>query len=495
MIHRFMATSILTAMIVFWAHGHEPIVFPKNFLKGIASSTYQNSGHNYWPSLGKKAESNWTWFENEHQQRFRIDRRKSFFDMLQKVSPIDYRQKVGISADTWTHMFDDIALIKELKVNAFRFELPWADLNPEPGVWNEEGFALFDRYIDALKAQGIEPMITLYHWVHPRWFHEKGGWEKRENIEHFVAYCKEAFRRYGHKVRYWLTINEPTVISACGYILGSHAPGIQNDWRMAGTVLGHLLKGHIRAYDALKKMPNGSLAQISLVHQMAIFEPYAYSFRSPLSLLSKTMAKHFSHIFANDVVLNFFKTGHFRYLVSSDVELVFNDKRALDSLDFIGLNFYSSITMGPGPTCYSGEVMTDMIWPVRPQAIYEAIKQISQLGKPIIITENGIPDAKDDRREGWIIGYTRAIKQAINDGYDVRGYFYWSLLDNFEWNMGHDKKFGLYAVDTQSSDPKEKARVLRKGAHAFRDLVCFIKQEGHHEKTDTHCDAFCYMHN
>ena len=179
----------------------EGITLPDGFLKGVAYSTYQNSGHNFWPSLGYCPESNWTYHENIHQQRFFIDRKgkKCKFPLLpfQSASPIDRGEKVGISADTWHHLFEDIELMKALKVNALRFELPWTDLNPALGVWNEEAFALFDRYIDALIANGIEPMITLYHWVHPLWFQKMGGWENEKNSIHFVNFCTEVFRRFG----------------------------------------------------------------------------------------------------------------------------------------------------------------------------------------------------------------------------------------------------------------------------------------------------------
>jgi beta-glucosidase len=127
---------------------------------------------------------------------------------------------------------------------------------------------------------------------------------------------------------------------------------------------------------------------------------------------------------------------------------------------------------GPAPTAPEGTEMTDMtMWAIRPQSLYDAIKEISVLHIPIFITENGICDAKDDRREKWIIGYSNALQKAIQDGYNVQAYCYWSLLDNFEWNMGHNKKFGLYAVDTLSADPYKKERRLREGAKAYRDYV------------------------
>jgi beta-glucosidase len=464
------------------------VELPAGFLKGVAYSTYQNSGHHYWPSLGYRPKSNWTFFENNHSKRFFIDRqgKRKRFPLIpfQSASPIDRGEKVGISADTWNHLFEDIQLMKDLGVNSLRFEFPWTDLNPGKGVWNEEAFALFDRYIDALIENGIEVVGTLYHWVHPRYFQKLGGWEKAKNSVYFVEYCREVFKRFGHKVHTWLTINEPTVVSACGYVLGSHAPGKQAIYvpglskvlrqtvpgyarwcrkglTLAGRVLGNMLKAHCDVYEALKQMPHGDASKISLVHQMALFEGPSYN-----PAISEMRA-----MFANDVFINFFKTGQYYYPVDAAKGVRFSDSRAPKSLDFIGLNFYATVTLNPDPTCEKGETLTDMVWAIRPHSMYEALKKIATLGVPIMITENGIPDAKDDRREKWIVGYMNALKRAIDEGIDVSGFFFWSLLDNFEWNMGHNKKFGLYAVDTLSNDPTKKERRLREGSKAYRDYV------------------------
>jgi beta-glucosidase len=471
------------------------VVYPAGFLKGVAFSFYQNGGHNYWETLGYRPKSNWTWFENTFQTRFLIDRERAGGVSLCfcESSPIDRGEKVGISSDGWRQMFDDIALIKNLNCNALCFDTPWADLNPEKDVWNEEAFQLFDQYIDALKANNIEPILTLYHWVHPLWFHELGGWEKEENIAYFVRYTQEVFKRYGHKVKYWCTINEPTVISACGYVLGSHSPGkkdqasllrpftkdvllsqFSHNYETAAFVLGNLFKAHIETYAAIKSMPYGDKAMVSIIHQMENFNPHVKGGLQGclFNPLSNRLAEYFERIFGHKMFMDFFKTGCFKYDIPGGRSITFEDKRAPKSLDFIGLDFYADVLFGPAPECENGEEMTDMIvWAVRPQSMYNAIKEISALNVPIIITENGICDAQDDKREKWIVGYNNAIAQAIADGYDVRGYCYWSLLDNFEWNMGHNKKFGLYEVDTLSNDPVCKKRTLRKGSEAYRDYV------------------------
>ena len=479
----------------FFKKNSDGVFYPAGFLKGVSYSCYQNGGHNYWKSLGYKPSSNWTWFENEFQSRFVIDREREQGASFRfcKSSPIDRGEKVGITSDGWRHMFDDIALIKDLNCNALCFDIPWTDVNPEKNVWNEEAFQLFDTYIDALLENNIEPVLTLYHWVHPRWFHDLGAWEKEENISYFVRYSQEVFKRYGHKVKYWCTVNEPTVVSVCGYVLGTHAPGkkdyasllrpfvkdgllspFSHNYDLAAVVLGNLFKAHIEAYEKIKAMPHGNEALVSLIHQAAFFRPQVKTgvggfFLNPLS---KELAEYFNKIFAHKVFMDFFRTGCFTYDLPGGKSITFVDERAVKSLDFIGLDFYADMMFGPAPACERGEQMTDMImWPIRPQAMYDAIKEMSSLQVPIIITENGICDAQDDRREKWIVGYSNAIAQAIADGYDVRGYCYWSLLDNFEWNMGHNKKFGLYAVDTLSDDPTSKTRTLRKGSQAYRDYV------------------------
>lgn len=450
------------------------VVLPKGFLKGVSYSTYQNGGHKFWDSLGYKPESNWTWFEKHKKQMWRPFTRenpKRKFG-VGSASPIDRGEEVGISAAGWHHMFDDIKLMKDLGVNSLRFELPWTDLNPKKGVWNEEAFALFDKYIDALIANGITPMITLYHWVHPLWFHKLGGWEKQQNIRYYLEYVKRAVNRFGDRVKYWNTINEPTVISACGYILGSHAPGEQgiripglprkardnSRFIKAGEVLFNLFVAHCDAYELIKSLPNGKDSKVSIVHQMSRFDR--------TSVQAKFAKKEMNRMFAHKTFMKFFKTGIFEYPLPKGTLAKF-DERGPNSFDFVGLNFYAPVTLTPDPGCMPGETMTDMVWAIRPHGLYKGIKELSELGKPVIITENGIPDGTDDRRAKWIVGYSNALKRALDEGYDVQGFYYWSLLDNYEWNMGHNRKFGLYKVNTKSPHLKDKKRTLREGSKEY----------------------------
>ena len=219
-----------------------------------------------------------------------------------------------------------------------------------------------------------------------------------------------------------------------------------HNYDLAAIVLGNLFKAHIEVYHKIKDMPHGDDAMVSIVHQAAHFRAQIKSGLSGVLLnpISRMLAAQFNKNFAHKTFMDFFTTGRFSYDLPGGKSITFVDERAPESFDFIGLNFYADMMFGPGPACESGEQMTDMaMWAIRPQSMYDAIKEISSLQVPIIITENGICDAKDDKREQWIVGYSNAVAQSIADGYDVRGYCYWSLLDNFEWNMGHNKKFGL----------------------------------------------------
>lgn len=478
---RFTAKTILSFLLLssfvyaktddsrFFKPKKDGITFPKGFLKGVGESTYQNGGHNFWPTLGYRPRSNWTWHEEECKTHFTLDRKREggrSFLCLKKSSPIDRGERVGISADVWNRMHDDIKLMKKLGVNAIRFELPWTDINPEKGLFNEEALAYFDKYLDALIENGITPFIQLFWLVEPKWFFDLGGFEKEENIDYYVAYAKKVFERYGNKVHHWCSLSEPGVVSACGYILGTHPPAKRGCFRQAGQVLANLFKTHIQTYEALKAMPHGDKAQIGIVHQIMHFEP-----KNKNNRLHKGVSNFMNYVFCHDVIMKFFKDGEFEFKPMRGKPIRFTDKRAPDSFDFFGMSIYSRMTMGPAPTCRKGEIMQDMVWSINPQSMYDAIKEAATLGKPIYVTENGFADAKDDRRPIGIVSYLNALKQAMDDGYDVRGYFHWSLLDNYEWNMGHDKKFGLFEVNTASPNPEDKERKARPSAKLYKEYV------------------------
>jgi beta-glucosidase len=329
-------------------------------------------------------------------------------------------------------------------------------------------------------------MVTLHHFTHPQWFEELGAFEDVLNLKFFVHFCTKMFEQFGNEVKLWCTINEPGAYIFQGYINKAFPPGVCN-FQLAGEVLRNMLLAHVLVYRLLKKMPGGDEVQIGLVHQYMTFEPY-----NKWNLIEKIPTVYLNYIF-NDVILNFLRTGEFSFCIpfkympfAANVSLDENgqelDLKGLDLekrpyFDFIGLNFYSRAVVQQAkwnifgadaiiPSCMDGEIMTDMQYPMYADGLYDAIKVMSEFNVPIYITENGIADAKDDRRELFFKDYLAAVSRAINDGFDVRGWFYWSLMDNFEWNDGFIPKFGLYEVDFQT-----KTRTLRPSVLSLQAML------------------------
>lgn len=451
--------------------GAENRIFPAKFLKGCSFSAYQNGGH-------INGTSNWSWFEDQ-KTRFNM----KHLALFNPISVIEGQQKIGHSAEFYSRAFDDIKLLKDLNVNSARFSFEWADYEIAEGIFREDYLDFFEDYIDALIENGIQPMVTLHHFVHPLWFEQKGGFTKSENITYFVRYCERIFKRLGKKVPLWCTINEPTVMSACGYVLGIHPPGKVFNFNLAGTVLLNLLQAHVQVYKKLKAMPGGDDAQIGIVHQLLTFQPYQHTINTLVSQftiknpIGSLIAPFFNFAFGNEVVKEFFEIGHFNYTIPFIGKLptwsgrfcnvVADVPDAPNSFDFFGINIYSRVIVSTKPTCYPDQVMTDMEYPSSPELVYDAIVEISKkLKKPIIITENGIADKKDSHRAEFIKTAEKYVLKAIDEGYDVRGYYYWTLMDNYEWNDAFTQHFGLHAVNFETQE-----RTLRAGGSVFRD--CF----------------------
>jgi beta-glucosidase len=252
-----------------------------------------------------------------------------------------------------------------------------------------------------------------------------------------------------------------------GYLRGVFPPGKINPMS-AVHVIKNLLKAHTRTYRTLKQLPGGAAAQIGIVHQYLMF--YPYSSWNPLERIPGLM---FNYLL-NTSVLNFLKTGTFKINIPLLFDCSYQAPLDQKFFDFIGLNYYSrvvvkgqlSLTDPIIPSCYPNEIMTDMPYAMYSDGLYDAIAKMAELNVPIYITENGIPDALDNRRAEFITTYTAALQRAITDGYDVRGYFYWSLVDNFEWDEGFAKKFGLCEVDFAT-----KQATIRAGARAYQEII------------------------
>jgi beta-glucosidase len=434
------------------------ISFPKNFIWGTATAAHQIEGNN----------ENTNWGEWEKQP-----------------GRIKDGSNAKVAVDGWNRSSDDVKLMKDLGVNSYRFSLAWNKIEPAHGKISEDALKHYDDLINELKANKIEPMITLHHFTHPLWFEQLGAFEKEENIKHFVEFSKLVFARYHDRVKFWVTLNEPNVFVTSAYFNTVFPPGNSNS-KLGGQVLKNMLKAHVLVYRGLKggnvtvkeranpeanTLPNGRVSasdiQIGLATSIFQFEPYRR-----WHLGDWAIARTSDAIF-NETILGFFRTGSLNFSVPLDTSYVYTDTEAPNSLDFIGVNYYSHFAYkfdfdfkkATQSIAVEGEEMTDMPYTIYTEGIYRAIEDAAKLKKPIIITENGIADAKDDRRGKYIKQSLYAVSKAIKDGYDVRGYYYWSLIDNFEWAEGYTQKFGLYEVDLQTQERK-----LREGSKAFIEM-------------------------
>lgn len=428
--------------------------FPKNFLFGFAIAAAQNDAED--------PNSMWT----RWQQTTWPD----------GTPHIEDGQRSGRACDHWNLYKEDIRIMKQdFNANTFRFSIAWSRVEPREGEFSREALQHYSQEVDALLAAGIVPMITLHHFDHPIWFEDKGAFEKEENIKYFVRFSQEVFRVLGSKVPLWCTINEPTIYMFQTYLPFNpkFPPGTGKKhskffpfpaFPLASKVLRNLLQAHAETYRALKAMPNGDRAQIGLVHQYLKFE--AYRWWNP--------GDQFMPVVMNKLMVNavidFLQTG----LYSDGIPLYYREEyRAPEGKlsDFIGLNYYSRVLVDVfrgDSVAAEDEVMTDMPYALHPQGLYLAIKDISRLKLPIYVTENGTADNQENdyRRMKFFKEYLKMVSLAIEDGYDVRGYYCWTLCDNFEWDMGYKPQFGVYSVNRETQERK-----MKKGARVYARII------------------------
>lgn len=371
-------------------------------------------------------------------------------------------ERAGEACDHYRRFREDLDRVKSLGLSAYRFSVEWSRVEPRPGEYDEEELAHYREVVQACRERGLEPMVTLHHFTNPGWFDDLGGFEDPANVGHFVRFSKRVFAELSDRVTLWATINEPNVFVVQGYLFGIFPPGVMSLSRAARAYWG-LLRAHTEVYRELKSMPNGDRASIGLV--MTLFQLDPWRRYSPIDWVAARVGSGFF----NDAALRYLKTGVFEVGIRGWRRFVREDNRGRGAGDFLGLNYYSHVRVTVGwlkpylsARYRPGEVMTDMPYAEYPEGFYRALKSAAEVGLPIYVTENGIADARDDRRERFIERYLHAMARAIEDGVDVRGYFYWSLLDNFEWSEGYGMRFGLYEVDYSTQE-----RRLRKGSEAL----------------------------
>ncbi len=423
---------------------NDTLRFGREFLWGAATSAYQVEGN--------CTNSNWWEFEST------VDRRG--------LPRIKRGQRSGIAADHWRRYKEDVQLLKEMHLNAYRFSIEWSKIEPEEGVFADSALDHYEQVIDELRANGIEPFITLHHFTNPLWFERKGGFEREDSPEILARFARKVVARLGRKVRFWTTVNEPNVYALEGYYSGTFPPG-QQDPARAIVVFRNLLRAHTACYLAIKEAD--PKAQVGLPISVFIIDP-----AQKWNLLDVSLAHYLNEAYSVSV-LDYLTTGMYD-LSLPGIGTDHYESGIPEAFDFVGLNYYSRIYCHYNPF---GEekivvvnpplpaVQADNGWEIYKEGLIRALYMIaSRTGKPIYITENGIADDSDQKRATFIEDHVLTTNRAIFEKMNVRGYFYWSLMDNFEWTEGFDKRFGLYAVDFAT-----QKRTVRQGSLMYKKLV------------------------
>lgn len=435
------------------------MAFPPNFLWGVAGAAHQTEGG--------CTNNNWSRWEETSRP-------------LGVAPTIKRGEKSGKACDHWNRLEEDTELIKKLGVSSYRFSLEWSKLEPVQGTYSVEAIQHYHKELDILIANGIEPMVTLLHFTHPLWFDQLGAFEHEANNEHFIRFSRAMYAQYGNKVKWWCTINEPEVCVANSYVTGLFPPGKFGAMHLAGIVLKNLLKCHVSIYRDIKAQAAAKKqeAQVGIVKDLFQFHPYKW-----YNLFDHYLAWQCDQLF-NHQIIEFLRTGHFRYWVPFKSHVTLSDRTAPGANDFVGLNYYShfycnfwNIVFNPDLEAkllaQKHEIMTDMPNCMYPEGLYSALLTMATIGHPIIVTESGIADRDDSRRALFLRRYLYALSRAIKDGVDVIGFYYWSLMDNFEWCEGYHPRFGLYEVNFETQE-----RTLRAGAAPFVNTVALYNNGG-----------------
>lgn len=385
----------------------------------------------------------------------------------------------AVACDFYNRYRDDVRLMKELGLDAFRFSIAWPRVLPAGrGTVNEAGLDFYDRLVDELLANEIEPFATLFHWDSPQALEDVGGWSERSTAEAFVEYTEAVVNRLGDRVRHWITHNEPWVYAWIGHAWGWHAPG-RTSQADAVAVAHHLLLSHGWAVDAIRRASTD--ARVGITLNLAKFYPATDTPEDEAAAYMRDGEDNrwfLDPIFRGSYPADLLERNEIVAPLVQD-----GDLDAISApLDFLGINNYSRFIVadgadGPRTVANPEALHTDMGWEVYPEGLHDVLVRVARDYEPaaIYVTENGaaFPDVRvhdghvhDVERTEYLQSYIAAVGRAIAAGAPVKGYFVWSLLDNFEWGFGYSKRFGLVYVDFPTLE-----RVPKDSFYWYRDLL------------------------
>lgn len=414
---------------------------------------------------------------------------QNIWDVFTKEPGRVYEGHTGdIACDHYHRFREDVAYMKELGLKGYRFSIDWSRVLPEgTGKVNEKGIDFYNALIDELLEQGIEPYITLYHWELPYEIYKRGGWMNPEIVEWFGQYARLVAERFSDRVKYFFTLNEPQCFVGLGFLQGCHAPGVKAPLRDTFEMAHNALKAHGRAVQMLRAYGKQNV-QIGYAPTSGMCYPEKETpkdieaARKALFALPDDLSNWTWNVswWSDPVILGKYpEEGMKKYLpVITDEDM----KLISQPIDFYGQNIYNGRCIRMGTDGRPEEVRrpagfpkTATNWPVTPEALYWGPKFLyERYRKPIYITENGMAchdtvsqDGKvhDPNRIDFLARYLKNLKRAAEE-IDIRGYFQWSLMDNFEWDKGYAERFGIIYVDFETQE-----RIWKDSAYWYRDLI------------------------
>lgn len=405
--------------------------FPDGFLWGASTSSHQVEGNNH---------NDWTEWEKANAHRLAAESYSEF----SRVSPV-WRQVEphvrdpenyisGVAADHYNRYEEDFDIAQSLNMNAQRISLEWSRIEPEQGKFDQKEIEHYRKVIRAIKARGMEPFVTTWHFTLPIWASRLGGWTTPALVDPYVRYVTKLAQEFGPDIKFWMTHNEPDIYASVEWGVW---PAKRHSWSKTRKVLLHMAEAHIQAYRRIKELDSDS--QIGVAKNNIHFD----------------IRRHW---LIDYVLRNLAESLWNRYFLN----------KISKHQDFIGLNHYFRYKHKHGVINLNAAhtYTSDLGWEIHPESIYYVLKGIKRYNKPVYITENGLADMKDNYRGWYIENILRSVHRAITEGVNVKGYFHWSLLDNFEWDKGFWPRFGLIEVDR-----KTLKRTVRQSARIYAEII------------------------
>ncbi len=415
--------------------------FPVGFLWGVSTSAHQFEGRNTW--------NQWSTWER-----------------LGRIRSGDRNRD---ACDWWRESRRDLELCRELGLTAIRISVDWARFEPREGAWNRDTVHRYRSLLNDIRQAGMRPFVTLHHFTHPQWFEEQGAFLGRVSAERFAIFAERVVAELGDLCADWVTLNEPNVYAAFGYMFGEFPPGLRYKVRDCAIVMTNMHRGHTLAYERIHRLQANS--SVGLATNWVEFQAATNS-------ASDRLLEFLYDAAFNRSSLQLLRCGSLPFPFGSLAPEV---PEVMGKIDFVGLNVYNRLhvrTPWDEASRKTGGVFVPRDVPqgdhgvelpygeAFPDGIVSAAQEYAALKVPLYVMENGVPDRTDRIRPWVLVQSVQRVQSLIERGIDLRGYFHWSLVDNFEWNEGWTLRFGLYELN-----PRTQERTARGSASIYRDII------------------------